>query len=468
MMSPVTTAKNGTRPSPLEPGYRGEAPFLRPPNTEEFQCREVLIRQPTNNIAVDNGGGESSSSSDHTLIAFECTVSPLTRLVDKELGDDRSITRIPSHFVFACREASYGVLTQEEQQQQPDSSIREFPTILQHKEVDDQEDPGPHEAQEEEEDDDDGVDSSGFFLLSAETYPYALAGKTGFQIWPGARILVDVLTFPRHSDDSTALHYWQQRMFRQQLQPGVDSNTTASSPPCHVLELGAGVGVVGTCLAACGAEVLMTDLPTVVTKSLIPNLRRNAVRYNSNNDTRQQSPAPPNWLQQTENDAKCRHEAIFSIGHAGWVATAALDWTKPLHQQLSTCQYQTLDLIIASDCVWLASMLDGVLSTVQTIFDAAAAANSNTPKLLLSFQRRDSEMFTNVDRVLHEIQQVRGWHVSCLAWYPVSNLENSDNENHVQYSNQTVDPSDGAGKLADNEVFLFEVSPIHPNGAMRC
>ena len=88
---------------------------------------------------------------------------------------------------------------------------------------------------------------------------YTLAGKTGFQVWTGARFLLETLLWPNNKMDGKRLQYWQESL--------VDMN---------ILELGAGVGVVGMSLASMGANVLLTDLPTLVEHAVEPNLIRNA------------------------------------------------------------------------------------------------------------------------------------------------------------------------------------------------
>jgi len=147
------------------------------------------------------------------------------------------------------------------------------------------------------------------------------------------------------------------------------------------------------------------------------------------------------------------------MGHNHWVAATSLDWTKPLPTQLHPCQYQNLDYIIASDCVWLMSMLEGLLTTVQTIFDESTT--TTVPKLLLSFQRRDSEMFTTVDRILQELQTVRGWKVTCLAWYPAYDPDDDPNEMSSPPTPASSDPNNPPQNVTpvEKEVFLFQVTP---------
>ena len=127
-------------------------------------------------------------------------------------------------------------------------------------------------------------------LFEEETYPYALAGKTGFQVWPGTRLAVDALIFPR-AGDSLSLQKWQRRVDVRQRGNNRDG--------FRVLELGAGVGVVGASLAVMGAQVLLTDLADLVKDSLHPNLVQNSNNYQAT--TISSGPAenesPPDWLQ---------------------------------------------------------------------------------------------------------------------------------------------------------------------------
>jgi predicted nicotinamide N-methyase len=196
-----------------------------------------------------------------------------------------------------------------------------------------------------------------------------------------------------------------------------------------VLELGSGVGVVGASLAAAGAHVLLTDLKTLVQHSTQPNLERNASTISA---TTSAFP-PPAWLPSN----------AVPIGN-GWAASTAVDWTIPLGEQLEDAErvMENVEVIIASDCVWLVNMMEPLFETVDSVF----GRNPNA-KLLLSFQRRDpakdtttststttSSMFTTVDHVLTTMMEQRKWSVHCLAWRPI----------------HQSDPK---------EVFLFEATP---------
>jgi hypothetical protein len=181
---------------------------------------------------------------------------------------------------------------------------------------------------------------------------YTMAGATGFTVWTGARLLIEALCWSteNHSD---VLKDIQSRI--------LDSK---------VIELGAGVGVVGTYLAASGGQVLVTDLPTLVENAIDDNLQRNEIKYNNKDDA-------PSWL-----GSHCH-----KIGK-GWASSASLDWTVPIHEQLTPNQCQSIDFIVASDVVFLVSMLKSLLYTVSSLFASSAA---NDPSFILSFQRRDSQ-----------------------------------------------------------------------------
>ena len=91
---------------------------------------------------------------------------------------------------------------------------------------------------------------------------YELEAKTGFKVWPGSRLILQALLSPIGGSEFGRLKYWQERLLN-------------SSKPLNILELGAGIGVVGGSLAAAGADVLMTDLSVLTKYGMSPNLMRN-------------------------------------------------------------------------------------------------------------------------------------------------------------------------------------------------
>ena len=73
---------------------------------------------------------------------------------------------------------------------------------------------------------------------------YYLEAKTGFQPWPGTRLMVEAFTL--HTFER--MKHWQTRL---------------ASGNLNILEVGAGVGIVGISLAALGGCVLITVLSSI-------------------------------------------------------------------------------------------------------------------------------------------------------------------------------------------------------------
>ena len=369
------------------PAWRPKRP--RPPPAG-FECGESVATDTSHCHVIDE-------EDEVGVVSFYCTLPPSS-----------TSSAANSKLTFSCRGRSVGALLPTE------SSVDE--TML---------------------DSADAYETVDPFLFNQD---YSPAGKTGFQVWAGTRLLIESLCWqPTTSSEAGAgeaedaeeerLAYYR----RQIMKSATNDGTSADDPDlgrCNILELGSGVGVVGTTLAAVGANVLLTDLPTLVDNAVWPNLIRNASSTgNADSDNVSSS-----WL---GDDA-------IRIGK-GCAAATPLDWTKPLSpNQLTPSQLDSIDLVVASDCVWLVSMLDALLDTVQGVFDQS----KRSPKFLMSFQRRDasggdgSALFTTVDRVLTSVNQ-RGWSFDCLAWRPVQ-------------------LGDGEG---DKEVFIFEICPKYSVGS---
>jgi predicted nicotinamide N-methyase len=246
---------------------------------------------------------------------------------------------------------------------------------------------------------------------------YSMAGKTGFKVWTGSRLLVETLIWP-HSNDCERL-----REIQNILRKGA-----------KVVELGAGVGVVGTYLAASGSQVLITDLPTLVENAIDDNLERNKDITLDDNDNANNCNSCPKWLRPHG----------FKLGR-GWVNSSAIDWAHPLEDQLTEEQSTCVDFIVASDVVFLKEMLNYLFDTVAALFESSIASS---PSFILSFQRRDakdgeeSKAFTTVNGILQAVQD-RGWKLDCLAW------------RHITMSKETHE-----GIVKDqSEVFVFEIKP---------
>ena len=248
---------------------------------------------------------------------------------------------------------------------------------------------------------------------------YSLAGMTGFKVWTGSRFLIEALAWPSSEVDCQRLMEIQNLL----------------SNGARVIELGAGIGTVGTYLAAVGAQVLLTDLPTLVENAIDCNLSINAkITAADHNVCTYENDEIPSWME----SHGCR---IFN----GWAASAALDWSVAVSDQLTKLQSESIDLIVASDVVFLVDMLNSLLDTVAVLFESSS---NNNPSFVLSFQRRDagdgeeSASFTTVNRIV-SIVKGRGWKLDCLAWRSV--IVNKE--------------KDGKVFQDESEVFLFEISP---------
>ena len=366
------------------PSWRPQRPRPPPPG---FECGERVATHDGHVASADD------EAEDVGVVSFYCTLPPL---VSSSCDVKRKLT-------FSCRGRSVGALLPTE------SSVDE--AML---------------------DSADAYETVDPFLFNED---YSPAGKTGFQVWSGTRLLIESLCWvPITAEPNSEVTASEERLgyYQKQILSADESHDAmnGSSDRCNILELGSGVGVVGATLAAVGSNVMLTDLPTLVENAVWPNLMRNMHKENNNVKA-------PSWLKDAVRIGK------------GWASATPLDWTKPLSSgqldwtkplspdQLNPSQIESIDMIVASDCVWLVSMLEALLDTVRAVFEQS----KRSPTFIMSFQRRDgggddSALFTTVDRVLTSVTG-RGWSFDCLAWRPVQ-------------------LGDGEG---DKEVFIFEIRP---------
>ena len=130
---------------------------------------------------------------------------------------------------------------------------------------------------------------------------YTIAGSTGFLLWPGTFVLIDLLNA---GDLAARLHGRK------------------------VMELGSGTGLAGLCAAAAGSSVLMTDLPSVVHGILDANTKRNgASGHPAGIDA-----CDPSSAGFSASEPWLGSLAIGSRG--GSACCAALDWSEPLKPQV--------------------------------------------------------------------------------------------------------------------------------------
>lgn len=157
-------------------------------------------------------------------------------------GYDDDIRRDPVKLNFNARDRSSGVLLPSE------------PTATTSGKTSNDDDDG--------DDDNDNVGDPYFFEKG-----FYLEAKTGFQPWPGSRLMLEAFACGMNNNDSR-MGYWRTRLTKSDVPEGL-----------RILEVGAGVGIVGTCLAAMGGNVLITDLAVLVEHGILPNLRRNDRRH---------------------------------------------------------------------------------------------------------------------------------------------------------------------------------------------
>jgi len=435
-MSFPSDIPNSTVTTTTESKYQGD-PALCRPSCPDFVCRERLVSQDDLIEFNDDGSQEDDDSVEYygRVVAFECTyplrclrwskssssasssssirnsnnTGSCTHCTSTSTSSSSNITsRSLNWLTFWCREPSCGVLLLQDNETHVASAENG--------------NENKKNSSNQNSTDLEGYADPNFFDAG-----YTAAGKTGFQVWPGSRLIVETLLFPiRNTDggyrDCLALQKLQRALLEQEL---------------RIVELGAGVGVVGCTLAAAspGVQVLMTDLPTLVHDSLWPNLRRNA-NFTSANTTTSTNDTP-DWLL----SISARPLQI----NRGWVASTSLDWSTPTQEQLSNEQLTRIDWIIASDCVWLTTMLNSLLDSVQAMFNTSPQST-----LLMSFQRRDpkpgeaAHMFTTVDQIIRTIKDERKWDIQCLAWQPVVYTHSEDGQDNEE---------------AIREVFLFQITP---------
>ena len=167
----------------------------------------------------------------------------------------------------------------------------------------------------------------------------------------------------------------------------------------HVLELGAGVGLVGLTAAALGGQyVIPTDLPDV-----LPVLQENVAR----------------------------NESIIDPDR---ICCVALDWFDP-HPLPTPPNHSCWDVILLADCVWTLDLVAPLLKTIEALLHQRQADDYVYPlELLVSYQRR-------------------GHHAHQAFWNGLS----------AMFTIQEVDPSSFGLTLPNPKLWLRKCTPKHRN-----
>mmetsp|Transcript_22288 Transcript_22288/g.66456 ORF Transcript_22288/g.66456 Transcript_22288/m.66456 type:complete len:273 (-) Transcript_22288:2073-2891(-) len=159
---------------------------------------------------------------------------------------------------------------------------------------------------------------------------YTIAGSTGFLLWPGTWVLLELLA----------------GRLGQQVHGK------------RVVELGAGVGLAGLGAAAAGAHVLMTDLPSVVSGILEGNVSSNAC---ASETAHEDSSLTGPWARS------------LRIGlQSGSAACFPLNWEDNLQAQfdqaaMAGLPFGSADMLLACDVVWLKDLLEPFRDTVMAL-----------------------------------------------------------------------------------------------------
>ena len=171
---------------------------------------------------------------------------------------------------------------------------------------------------------------------------YDVAASTGMVVWEGSWALVEALADP-------------------------DSWVSAKLRGARVVELGAGTGLLGLCAAVAGADVLMTDVPAVVSEMLAPNLAANA-----------------------DGDAAGGGAPWARVGD-GSAAAAPLDWHRAVDDPAQLAASHGADprdaeVVLAAECVWLKDLVAPFVETV-----VALLRGPKRPSCVLSFRERAND-----------------------------------------------------------------------------
>ena len=176
---------------------------------------------------------------------------------------------------------------------------------------------------------------------------YSIAASTGMLMWEGSWAAVELLRDPQS---------WLTQLLHGK----------------RVVELGAGIGLLGLCSAVVGAHVLLTDVAPVVDSVLRPNIVANGSQVV---DTEGLAMGTGAW------------EGAVRVGQ-GSASAQGLNWLTPLEEQSTPLDPRDADIILAAECVWLSELVQPFVHTVLGLLGGGAAV------CVLAFRERSVESST--------------------------------------------------------------------------
>nr|GAT58735.1 predicted protein [Mycena chlorophos] len=164
----------------------------------------------------------------------------------------------------------------------------------------------------------------------------------------------------------------------------------------RVIELGSGIGFTAISLAKLGCAVDATDIPIVLSKTLVPNVARNSDL--------------PGTVRVRELD--------WSVAPQHWqwdhpTAIASPTHSPSVEQKLTT----PFDMVLSADTIYSTDLVAPLMRSLQAICLQSLAVSSRVPPVYLCLERRDPQL---VDYALKEADETWGFTVTRIPKHKVS------------------------------------------------